>query len=162
MARTAAGSTTGGGAGPGWARVAKGEGAKGGKRNKRWFFCGVLGQPPQAGGGGAERRQWRKKRGGSPVSKGVEGSRFSGNAQRPLRTVQGRRRAPASLIRARQKNRERRRLNTQRKQAHHATPGNRNGNVAGGAGNGSGKKSRPAGRQWSWGGQPSRAMEMRT
>ena len=50
MARTAAGSTTGGGAGPGWARVAKGEGAKGGKRNKRWFFCGVLGQPPQAGG----------------------------------------------------------------------------------------------------------------
>ena len=41
-------------------------------------------------GGGAERRQWRKKRGGSPVSKGVEGSRFSGDAQRPLRTVWGR------------------------------------------------------------------------
>ena len=40
-------------------------------------------------GGGAERRQWRKKRGGSPVSKGVEGSRFSGDAQRPLRTVWG-------------------------------------------------------------------------
>ena len=38
-------------------------------------------------GGGAERRQWRKKRGGSPVSKGVEGSRFSGDAQRPLRTA---------------------------------------------------------------------------
>ena len=41
-------------------------------------------------GGGAERRQWRKKRGGSPVSKGVEGSRFGGDAQRPLRTVWGR------------------------------------------------------------------------
>ena len=40
-------------------------------------------------GGGAERRQWRKKRGGSPVSKGVEGSRFSGDAQRPLRTARG-------------------------------------------------------------------------
>ena len=34
-----------------------------------------------AAGGGAERRQWRKKRGGSPVSKGVEGSRFGGDAQ---------------------------------------------------------------------------------
>ena len=40
-------------------------------------------------GGRAERRQWRKKRGGSPVSKGVEGSRFSGDAQRPLRTARG-------------------------------------------------------------------------
>ena len=40
-------------------------------------------------GGGAERRQWRKKRGGSPVSKGVEGSRFSGDAQRPLGTACG-------------------------------------------------------------------------
>ena len=40
-------------------------------------------------GGGAERRQWRKKRGGSPVSKGVEGSRFGGDAQRPLRTARG-------------------------------------------------------------------------
>ena len=43
-------------------------------------------------GGGAERRQWRKKRGGSPVSKGVEGSRFSGDAQRPLRTAGAERR----------------------------------------------------------------------
>ena len=41
-------------------------------------------------GGGAERRQWRKKRGGSPVSKGVEGSRLGGDAQRPLRTARGR------------------------------------------------------------------------
>ena len=40
-------------------------------------------------GGGAERRQWRKKRGGSPVSKGVEGSRLGGDAQRPLRTARG-------------------------------------------------------------------------
>ena len=40
-------------------------------------------------GGGAERRQWRKKRGGSPVRKGVEGSRFGGDAQRPLRTARG-------------------------------------------------------------------------
>ena len=40
-------------------------------------------------GGGAERRQWRKKRGGSPVSKGVEGSRLGGDAQRPLRTACG-------------------------------------------------------------------------
>ena len=39
--------------------------------------------------GRAERRQWRKKQGGSPVSKGVEGSRFSGDAQRPLRTARG-------------------------------------------------------------------------
>ena len=31
--------------------------------------------------------QWRKKRGGSPVSKGVEGSRFGGDAQRPLGTA---------------------------------------------------------------------------
>ncbi len=43
-------------------------------------------------GGGAERRQWRKKRGGSPVSKGVEGSRFSGDAQRPLGTAGAERR----------------------------------------------------------------------
>ena len=41
---------------------------------------------------GAERRQWRKKRGGSPVSKGVEGSRFSGDAQRPLGTAGAERR----------------------------------------------------------------------
>ena len=40
-------------------------------------------------GGGAERRQWRKKRGGSPVSKGVEGCRLGGDAQRPLRTACG-------------------------------------------------------------------------
>ena len=43
-------------------------------------------------GGGAERRQWRKKRGGSPVSKGVEGSRLGGDAQRPLRTAGAERR----------------------------------------------------------------------
>ena len=40
-------------------------------------------------GGRAERRQWRKKRGGSPVSKGVEGCRLGGDAQRPLRTARG-------------------------------------------------------------------------
>ena len=43
-------------------------------------------------GGGAERRQWRKKRGGSPVSKGVEGSRLGGDAQRPLGTAGAERR----------------------------------------------------------------------
>ena len=43
-------------------------------------------------GGGAERRQWRKKRGESPVSKGVEGCRLGGDAQRPLRTAGAERR----------------------------------------------------------------------
>ena len=52
------------------------------------FLRGTRGSRPWPGGG-AERRQWRKKRGGSPVSKGVEGSRFSGDAQRPLRTARG-------------------------------------------------------------------------
>ena len=51
-----------------------------------WFSPAFFKSGP---GGRAERRQWRKKRGGSPVSKGVEGSRFSGDAQRPLRTARG-------------------------------------------------------------------------
>ena len=53
-------------------------------------FLALVGNPAE--GGGAERRQWRKKRGGSPVSKGVEGSRLGGNAQRPLRTAGAERR----------------------------------------------------------------------
>ncbi len=43
-------------------------------------------------GGGAERARWAVQRGGSPVSKGARGSRPCGNAARPLRTVDGRRR----------------------------------------------------------------------
>ena len=46
----------------------------------------------QRRGGGAERRQWRMQRGGSPVSKGVEGCRLGGDAQRPLRTAGAERR----------------------------------------------------------------------
>ena len=45
----AAGSTTGGGAGPGKVGGAKRAGAKGG-RISLGRLCGVLGQPPQAGG----------------------------------------------------------------------------------------------------------------
>ena len=55
-----------------------------------WVFLALVENP--ADGGGAERRQWRKKRGGSPVSKGVEGSRLGGDAQRPLRTAGAERR----------------------------------------------------------------------
>ncbi len=40
-------------------------------------------------GGGAERRQWRKKRGGSPVSKGAPGRAPRPDAGRPLRTEGG-------------------------------------------------------------------------
>ena len=50
-------------------------------------FLALVENPAE--GGGAERRQWRKKRGGSPVSKGVAGSRLGGDAQRPLRTAKG-------------------------------------------------------------------------
>ena len=53
-------------------------------------FLALVGNPAE--GGGAERRQWRKKRGGSPVSKGVEGSRLGGDAQRPLGTAGAERR----------------------------------------------------------------------
>ena len=52
-----------------------------------WVFLALVENPAE--GGGAERRQWRKKRGGSPVSKEVEGSRLGGDAQRPLRTARG-------------------------------------------------------------------------
>jgi len=38
-------------------------------------------------GGGAERRLWRIQRGGSPVRQEAQGSRASGNAARPCRTV---------------------------------------------------------------------------
>ena len=61
---------------------------------KAWLFRCLfgVGGKPGGRGGGAERRQWRKKRGGSPVSKGVEGSRLGGHAQRPLRTAGAERR----------------------------------------------------------------------
>ncbi len=49
-----------------------------------WVFLALVETPAR---GGAERRQWRIQRGGSPVRKGVEGSRLGGHAQRPLRTA---------------------------------------------------------------------------
>ena len=49
---------------------------------------------------GAERRQWRKKRGESPVSRGVEGSRFRVAAQRPLRTAAAGGHSPPARCRA--------------------------------------------------------------
>ena len=55
--------------------------------SERSLFCYRFPKAPFGRGGGAERRQWRMQRGGSPMSKGAQGSRFCGNAARPLRIV---------------------------------------------------------------------------
>ena len=55
--------------------------------SKRSLFGYSAPKSPLYKRGGAERRQWRMQRGGSPVSKGVQGSRSRGNAARPLRIV---------------------------------------------------------------------------
>ena len=61
--------------------------------SERSLFLLPLPESPLWKGGGAERRQWRMQRGGSPMSKGAQGSRACGNAARPLRIV-GNPRAP--------------------------------------------------------------------